>query len=248
MRLQLLNLALLPISLAVSHSALAQKKSGALPFGEYITRGGHGVLEIKPVQASIPQSFEISTVGANGHICDVKGKIRNRQSRVSTHEDGSEICHIKFHQESNGAITVDAEPNQACRNFCGMRAFFADTYLIPADGCSIDQLTTLNERAKSALKENQHAQTREITSQVLAQCEATLRWESSLELRLLLTHASVELGDSEKCREAMGEVIHAALVDPVAIEMPLPPAEHYFFTKLLEDIRPAAVRCGVISH
>lgn len=228
--------------------AVAGSKSATFPAGQYITHGGQGVLEISSPQGR-RQGFEISTAGANGHVCDVEGEIRNGQSRVSFQDDGSEICQIRFRLESHGAITVDAEPNLACRSFCGSRAFFADTYYIPAEGCTIDQLTASNKRAEDALKEGHHAQARDIAKQTLAQCDATLRWEDSLHLRLLLTHASVELADAAQCRAAMGEEILTALANPKAIEaMELPPAEHYFFMGILEEIRPAAEQCGIITR
>lgn len=49
--------------------------------------------------------FEISTVGGNGHLCDLDGDIENARAVFSLGDD-TERCELKFTPLQNGGVSV----------------------------------------------------------------------------------------------------------------------------------------------
>lgn len=244
-------LVLLAAALCAPGSLPAGDRPTSLPAGEYFAPagiGGHSLLTLGTPRAG-SQPFTIETLGANAHVCDISGEIRNGQSRVPLDETDSngEACLVTFRRDASGDIEV-AAGSDACRHFCGARAYFDDSYSRVAAGCRSAQTRSLHARAEAALA-TRPAQTQRLARRLLERC--TLSWMQQLELRRLLVLASDALGDARTCRAAISDdpQLHGALLDPVEMEqMPLPPFEHGTLTSVLDAIRPAAVRCGVLPH
>ncbi|MEZ0470732.1 hypothetical protein [Luteimonas salinilitoris] len=117
----------IPVFLLMAISAHA---AGPGP-GEYGTRRGWGSLVIRDAPDG-RRRFEMSTVGANGHMCDLEGAV-DGSSAVTADELG-EACRMTFTVDGPG-IAVKAE-TEACRRYCGMRAGFEGEYVRLPAGCT----------------------------------------------------------------------------------------------------------------
>lgn len=101
-------------------------QAGAAPV-DYGTERGWGRLTLD----RSARTFSISTIGANGHACWLKGRLRG----TGLTQGAAERCRIALTAGAAGALQVAATPatQDACRQFCGMRATFEGDYLpLPA--------------------------------------------------------------------------------------------------------------------
>ena len=96
--------------------------------GHYVAEGGWGYLDIKQPAAK-GQPFKLESVGSNAHTCELEGFVKNGRAVLESSLAGK-TCTVVF-TPSAGAVTVAAVADEPCRDYCGMRAWFAGTYLLP---------------------------------------------------------------------------------------------------------------------
>ncbi len=230
----LLLLAALPFTLAGQHARL-------LAPGEYIGLSGNALLQIQPVGAD-GQPFFLSSVGPNGHTCTLEGVIRAGKAILES-DPGEEACQVGFDAQADGSLEVSS--NLACRHYCGMRGYFDGDYRLPAPGCDSAALAQTRKAASEALARGAFVETRAALNPLLTQCEATLSWFDSIEIRNQLGEAAAGLGEREQCREALGE-LYEDLHDPDAHMLKqLPPMEYEIYRDALAKARTTATRCGL---
>lgn len=114
----------LRLLLALPLLAIAMASTAAEPApGRYAAERGAGELAISRAKTGL--RFAIEALGANGHSCSLDGAIAGGVG--ITEDGGSGICRVAFRPVRGGydvqALTVDA-----CRDWCGMRAGFENTY------------------------------------------------------------------------------------------------------------------------
>ena len=116
----------------ISLSGVSLRANAAGPVaGEYATQPGWGSLVISADAQGRPR-FELSTVGGNGHMCELGGSLQG--TNAST-DDGVDACRMTF--DSDGArVSVQAVTEEACRAYCGMRAGFEGEYAVLPAACS----------------------------------------------------------------------------------------------------------------
>lgn len=127
-----------PLWLAACAMA-ATLQAGAAPV-DYGTERGWGLLTLDRAA----RTFAISAVGANAHTCDVQGRLGG----AKLNEGSAEACRITFTEGRGGRIAVAATPatEEACRQFCGMRAYFDGDYEPLPAACRPDALRQQHAR------------------------------------------------------------------------------------------------------
>ncbi|MGY3264902.1 hypothetical protein [Lysobacter sp. HA35] len=114
-----LRLALLLLTFAPSAVLAAEP-----PVGTYHALGGHGDMEISKTPHGT--RFVISSMGVNGHSCDLDGSVHNDTGVVPKDGDSGE-CRIAFKPVAGG-YAVEALTPDECRQWCGARGRFDYTY------------------------------------------------------------------------------------------------------------------------
>lgn len=129
-----------PFSLWLAAGALAATlQAGAAP-ADYGTERGWGSLTLDRAA----RTFAISTVGANAHTCELQGRL----SGAKLNEGTADSCRITLTEGRDGRIIVAATQatEEACRQFCGMRAYFDGDYLPLPAACRPDALRQQHAR------------------------------------------------------------------------------------------------------
>ena len=106
--------------------------------GSYTFQGGAGTLVLGKGK------FSIDVVGANAHLCQLSGEWKGEKGIVN---DDGERCEVTFAAEGD-QVKVSAE-GEACRSYCGARAFFDGTYLTPPKGCTAAEVKKRAPRGAS---------------------------------------------------------------------------------------------------
>ena len=95
--------------------------------GVYILEGGGGTLTIARTPKAL--TFQIEVMGTNAHTCSVEGVVVGTEGRVT-----ADACVVHLEVVGNG-VQVSAGDAEACRGWCGARAWFEGRYLTPAPTC-----------------------------------------------------------------------------------------------------------------
>lgn len=192
-----------PLVLVLTLGTVAGSAAAADPApGTYIAEGGSGSLKITRRGQAL--NFAIDTVGANGHLCGLDGRIANARAVLPTMMPGK-TCTVTF-TPSPGAVEVGVLDNEPCRDFCGMRAWFPGTYLLPPAECQAAAYTAARRRFNTLYRAKAYAQAEAALSPLLAQCAKTTDWFEEGRVRNDLAITLYHLGQREKC---------AALLKPV---------------------------------
>ncbi len=184
---------------------------GASPApGEYETLHGGGTLSISRQEGGA-LSFHIFTVGGNLHFCDLSGHIKGDKGYA--HEDGGSEdsapqqsppqtsepqCVISFKPVANG-YSVDPGSDNACRYFCGARAWFEGDYIMPPAGCRPGERESRRANFKSQYDAKDYAHAYETLNAFYRQCGDFLHWMTVDDVRNDLAVTQHHLGRDDAC-------------------------------------------------
>ena len=201
----------------------SQAGDGVVP-GEYIADGGLGQLSIARPEgegASRGAAFTLDTVGGNFHVCNLEGRIVDGRATLETYDD-EPACVVTFHPVEGG---VEVTGTSECRNFCGMRAHFAGTYLRPSAGCSDAERQATRARFKRLYDGKRHAEALATLTPLATRCARTLdRYEKG---RILndIAITQYRLGDRADCLRTLAPFAEEAALTDDAILEGYPPSE-----------------------
>ena len=223
MRAKLLLLALL--------CSCALPAAAQVPPGVYVTEGGWGTLDVKPGG----RNFEIDTVGANGHVCEMKGTLRGTGPGGTAGTAGSAVgraetdekdkpCTIRF-TPKDGGIDVAPGENGACSYFCGMRAGVAGVYFKPAPGCSPDVVAKGRASFKRLYDQKAYAQARDTLAPFLERCVKTMVSNEADWIRNDLSITLYRLKDYAGCLKVLQPLAEQVAMTDAQIKDSLPPFE-----------------------
>src|SRR6185312_45231 len=128
--------------------------------GEY--ESPNGDLSVKATAGST--SFEITTVGGNGHTCSLQGEIRSGKAQL---EGNDGPCLVTFRAAEHG---VEVSGNQECRYWCGMRATFEGTFLAADAPCASKPRAAVRKTFQRAYDRKDYAAARAALEPLLADC------------------------------------------------------------------------------
>jgi hypothetical protein len=182
---------------AVSFYSYAEPIS--VTVGEYIAEGGWGQLTITKSNKQL--HFSISAVGANAHICDLEGKIKDNQS-TPDNDMGDQSCVIHFRPQGS-SIKVESEKYEACSIYCGARATFEGVYLKPAVGCADKEREHTHRQFKMLYDKKNYKAAAATLTPLLTQCEKTLGWMETGEIRNDLAITQYHLKQFAECQKTL---------------------------------------------
>lgn len=188
--------------LALACLANVSHAGEAVAPGEYIADGGLGQLSIAPVDgkgegsgANQGAAFTLNAVGGNFHICDLEGRIVDGRATLESYSD-EPACVVDFVPTQNG---LEVNGTDACKQFCGARAWFAGTYLRPAPGCSNTEREATRAKFKRLYDGKRHAEALATLSPLTTRCARTLDRYEEGRIRNDIAITQYKLGQHAEC-------------------------------------------------
>lgn len=190
--------------------------------GEYIADGGWGALSISQAGAN-EFTFELNTMGANAHMCQLDGKIRNRKAVLDT-DNPKQPCVVEF-KPMSGGIKVQSDAVQACRYFCGERAFFDGEYLVPPEGCMPKERHSTEAKFTRLYKAKKYSKASDMLSTMLHNCKKTIDWLEAGSIRNDLAITLYHLRRYSECSQVLNPILEIASGNEEDLRKSLPPTD-----------------------
>lgn len=193
--------------------------------GEYLIEGGGGYLDIKPSKVK-HYPFHISTVGANFHTCELEGVIEDSRA-VLEGLDEDTVCTVEF-SPSHGSIKVSGNYYE-CRGYCGLRAGFFGTYILPTAQCTQSGIEKSQQQFANLYRAKSYAKALSKLTPVLTECSETLHWIDSGNIRNDIAITQYHLGRLEECKKTLGPVLEDAYGNEDELRENLAPSDFDVF-------------------
>ncbi|MBL8921218.1 MAG: hypothetical protein JNJ54_20310 [Myxococcaceae bacterium] len=200
--------------------------------GSYTFEGGSGSLVLGKGR------FTIEVVGANAHLCQLSGEWKGERGVVN---DDGERCEVTF-AAAGDQVKVSGE-GEACRSYCGARAYFDGTYLLPPKGCSGPEVKKTRADFKKLYDAKRFADAVATLTPLVQRCEAVIDRFDRAWIRNDLAIAQHHAGDDKSCLatlEGLADYRDAPPNEPVGFE----PSYEELHTRLAKATRTNATRCG----
>jgi hypothetical protein len=236
MRLLLSGLAAVVMALA-SGAVSAQIKPG-----EYVMGAGYGVLRVTPDKGGA-LGFALNVRGANFHMCEMSGVIRNGEARLEESADDKQPCIVIFKPAKDG-IAVASKFQGTCSTYCGARAHFEGDYKTPPAGCAPGHVRATRNRFKAAYDRKQYAEAREMLPPIVEKCTSVVTEldEGWMRNDLALTH--YRAGDSVACRATLKPWMELAQTPDTKIRDSYPPSDAEEMLRVAGATRANLKLCG----
>jgi len=218
-------------------ASLAQIKPG-----EYVLGAGFGTLRIGPDKSG-GLGFQINSRGANFHMCELAGVIRNGESRMEDSADEKLPCIVTFKPQKDG-IAVDVKHERACSSYCGARAHFEGTYALPPAGCAPSQVRQTRNRFKATYDKKMYAEARAILTPVAEKCSGTLSDFDEAWVRNDLALTQYRAGHSAACRDTLKPWLELVQTSDEGIKGDYPPSDAEEMLRIAGATRANMKMCG----
>jgi hypothetical protein len=230
-----MNLRAVLLALLLPGAVLAQAP------GEYVTQWG--VLRVSPAKGgALP--FKLNTVGANRHICELEGAIRNGQARLEESSDDKKPCIVTFKLVKDNGIEVASLQDSACQVYCGARATFQDTYYLPPPSCAPSHVAGVRKRFKAAYDAKAYADALALLSPVHQKCEKFMQSNDFDWVSNDLAITQYRAGDVAACRKTLASLVELAQTPDKDIREGYPPSDAEAFLRLARAARANLKLCG----
>ncbi|WP_107993797.1 hypothetical protein [Neisseria elongata] len=144
------------------------------------------------------KTFSINTVNSSGNLCDLEGRLKNNAYR-----DG-QGCEVRFtFARDKVNVTVPESAREACAEYCGLNAHFADQYHRLPAACTESAAKNTAQRFQTAYRAKQYAQAAQIKQQYLNACNSFMFITEQMRARNDLAVAYKNSGDKTACRAAL---------------------------------------------
>lgn len=227
---------------AENKSGLPSLISGAsINPGVYVTGGDWGSLEITNTTPDSPMKFLIDALGSNGHICNLEGRIVDGQGIA---EDEGVIpenkCVIQFKTAHDRiSVMVDSQYEDACRGYCGARAWFAGDYFQPIPYCEKSQ--SIREEFARVYGDGQYEKAQVLLTNLLSQCERFMYWHTVAEVRNDLAITEFHLGNKTACLKVLEPLSYIVEDEPY-----FTPIDKEWGEEMVKMVRFNWKKCGGI--
>lgn len=221
----------------------AAARADDVPPGSYVTAGGWGRLTIAPAENN-KMPFTLLVVGGNAHTCDLKGSVDPETWIATSAADGAEPCNMTFH-ETQGSVKVDVKTKEACRNYCGARAWVEGVYLPLAEQCDVRKAQDAIEAFGAVLPADEAAFVEKNVMPILNGCQQTLTEPVRLGLRQTVALAAFHAGDKVGCRSALSQEQNFMNkgVHDIAAEFAGEPVNQDQYIRLSKSLRDTSALC-----
>ncbi|RQP24559.1 hypothetical protein [Piscinibacter terrae] len=226
--------------------AMVGRADDTLQPGDYVLGRDVGTLTVQPAFRGT-QVFSISVVGANAHTCELGGKIKGGRSTPDD-QDQKPLCEVRFEKSGPSSLSVKTNEADSCRSYCGARAWFEGTYVLPPSGCSSAEIRRSRDAFKKAYDRHDHAEAERLLSPMLVQCKAVMSpWDEDW-IRNDLALAQHKLGRDAACLELLAPLAKDAQDserDPQAWKdnLELPPVESDIYAGIIAATRTNLKLC-----
>ncbi len=217
--------------------AVAQIKTG-----EYVNGAGFGVLHITP-EKSAGLRFQLNARGANFHVCELSGVIRNGEALLDDSSDNKRPCIVTFKVVKEG-IDVNSKFERTCSAYCGARASFEGVYATPPAGCAPSQVRGNRNRFKAMFDRKAYAEARDLLAPVLKNCLNTMSNYDEGWVRNDFALTQHRLGDNAGCRETLKPWLELAQTHDEQIRGDYPPSDADMMLRLAGATRANMSVCG----
>ncbi|MDO9359733.1 MAG: hypothetical protein Q7T70_12170 [Polaromonas sp.] len=223
----LATLALLGTGFALSQT------STPTPGSYVINDGAWGTLQIGP-----QGKFQIETVGPNAHICGLDGVMTDGKSKLK----GSN-CEVQFSLEGQD-VRVTPRPPEACKEFCGMRAWFEGVYKKPPPPCTRQSIAQARKKFKKEYVAKSYSEALSTLSPVVTQCQDFLHKVDWAWVLNDLALTQLRLGDSKACIRTLQSLAADAALSDEAIMQKYPPADADAYVPVMGATRTNLKLCS----
>jgi hypothetical protein len=187
--------------------ALAAAGASAAPQtpqpGMYVREHASGTLAIKRNEQNA-LTFEISSIGGNCHTCEVSGVIRG--SVGNTTDAGEEKCEISF-SAKGAAVAVNPLTQEACREYCGARAVFDGTYIIPHASCTNAGMQARRDQFMRLYRAHKYPDAIRTLQSLMSECEKFMDWIELDKARNDLAISQYHNGESAQCLQTLNATL-----------------------------------------
>ena len=216
--------------------AHAARSAPPIEVGDYSDiDGGVGSLSIALREDGV-MAFALQAQGANLHVCDVVGTIRDGQARIEGFSTPGQVCVIDFRAVTDPAgptvgaapasghnaieVSVNGAPGsfEACRTFCGMRASFDRTYYRMPAGCNAKARQETYSAFKLAEKDKNYRAGFDILQPLQSRCGRYLGWLEQDKVHNHLALMLHGLGRDVECLQELGRTAAGSADDEAALE------------------------------
>lgn len=202
------------------------------PPGEYIYGEGGGTLTVMP-----SGRFDITTMGANAHMCALSGTIVRGQAKLA-----DSTCVVNFNARGN-EIDVSTNGSDQCRESCGARAGFEGLYSKPTAACTNRAVAASRKSFKRQYDAKDYAGAQATLAPVLSGCEKTLDWISKGWIRNDLALSQLRGGDRAACLKTLAPLAEDAAKSDDAIQGAYPPADADSYLPIVKATRTNLKLC-----
>ncbi len=208
-----------------------------VPPGDYTTESSWGSMTIGPADKRGMQTFEIDSIGGNGHICNLGGEI----SRTQATTDAG--CRIEFVvRPGHVDVAVGLESEQQCREHCGMRAWFEGSYYPKISFCQKEM--AVREDFLRLYQAKKFLEARDTLRGLLDRCGKFLRWHSDAEVRNDLAITEFRLGNANACLLVLEPLRATFIDDPGKTGRAFTPVDEDWGEAMVKTTRFNWQKCG----
>lgn len=212
-----------------------------LQSGSYVTEGGWGDITIKRGNDG-KTTFRIFAIGGNAHMCDLEGEIKNGRAVLTEAAEDGKPCIIKF--VTNGtSIEVTQQTPDICRYFCGARATFEGTYLMPPRGCSSSEMIKKRSDFKRLYDKKQYAEALAKLEPILSSCSRIINWLDKGRIQNDLAVTLHKLGRYDDCIKILEPLSADAAKTDEQIRDDYPPSDAENYLPIVRSTRTNLKLC-----
>ena len=144
------------------------------------------------------KTFSINTVNSSGNLCNLEGRLNN-----NVYRDG-EGCEVRFtFARDKVNVTVPESAREACAEYCGLNAHFADQYHRLPAACTESAAKNTAQRFQAAYRAKNYAQAAQIQQQYVNTCNSFMFITEQMHARNDLAVAYKNSGNKTACRAAL---------------------------------------------
>lgn len=202
--------------------------------GEYvISDGAWGTLQVQP-----RGKFSIETTGANAHVCGLDGVIVDGKSKI-----GKSACQVSFKTEGQD-VKVSTNGADACRDFCGMRAWFEGVYRKPEPLCMRKSIEDSRKKFKKSYVAKDYAAALALIQPIATQCKPYLHWIDSAWVLNDMALTQFKLGDRAACIKTLQDLAPEAAKSDKEIIGSYPPSDSDAYLPVVQATRTNLRLCN----
>lgn len=190
--------------------------------GVYEARGGMSTLKIAQGKDGT-LLFVMDTTGANGHVCGLDGRLRGLVGLANVGASQA-ACVIDF-KPGKLSLSVSTSTPEACRIFCGVRAWFEGEYFSPPQGCAATERKARRKAFTERYRAGQYQSALETITAFYTQCADFLDWIEIDAVRNDMAVTQWHLGNKAACLAVLKDTRGARQTNEDALGADLPPAD-----------------------